>query len=75
MLPLGIGNTLRIDRQSNIQINTQVEQRMTQIQQVQQQLQQATTEEQMENLLSRLDTQGRTPEIQSAQELEQIKTP
>ncbi|KKD39500.1 MAG: HpsJ family protein [Limnoraphis robusta] len=73
LVPLGIINTLRIDKQSNTQIDTQVEQRMTQIQQVQQQLEQANTEEQMENLLSRLDTQGRTPEIQSAQELEEIK--
>jgi hypothetical protein len=73
LVPLGVINTLRIDKQSNTQIDTQVEQRMTQIQQVQQQLEQANTEEQMENLLSRLDTQGRTPEIQSAQELEEIK--
>ncbi|MEB3282884.1 MAG: HpsJ family protein [Lyngbya sp.] len=72
-LPLGVINTFRINQQSDSQINTQVEQRITQIQQVQQQLEQATTEEQMENLLSRLDTQGRTPEIQSAQELEEIK--
>ncbi|MFY7803679.1 MAG: HpsJ family protein [Limnoraphis robusta] len=73
LVPLGVINTLRIDKQSNTQIDTQVEQRMTQIQQVQQQLEQANTEEQMENLLSRLDTQGRTPEIQSAQELEEVK--
>ncbi len=74
LVPLGIVNTFRIDRQSNTQIDTQVEQRMTQIQQVQTQLAQANTAEQMENLLSRLDTQGRTPEIQSSQQLAEIKT-
>lgn len=73
LIPLGVINTFRINRQSNTQINTQVEQRITQIQQVQQQLEQATTAEQMEDLLGRLDTQGRSPEIQSTQQLEEIK--
>ncbi|ERT04756.1 hypothetical protein M595_5283 [Lyngbya aestuarii BL J] len=72
-IPLGVINTFRINQQSNTQIGTQVEQRITQIQQVQQQLQQATTPEQMEELLSRLDTQGRSPDIQSNQQLEEIK--
>lgn len=74
LIPLGVVNTIRINNQSNEQIDTQVEQRMTQIQAVQERLQQANTEEQMEDLLSRLSNQGRSPEIQSAQELEEVKS-
>ncbi|MEL7034369.1 MAG: HpsJ family protein [Cyanobacteria bacterium J06592_8] len=74
LIPLGVFNTIRINNQSDEQIDTQVEQRMTQIQAVQERLDQANTEAEMEDLLSRLSNQGRSPDIQSAQQLEEVKS-
>ncbi|CDM94416.1 MAG: HpsJ family protein [Limnospira sp. PMC 1291.21] len=73
MVPLGIFNTLRIEQQSSEQIDSQVEQRITDIQTVQQQLEQTTSEDQMRELISRLDTQGRSPDIQNREQVNQIK--
>lgn len=73
MVPLGIFNTLRIEQQSSEQIDTQVEQRMSDIETVQGQLEQTTSEAQMRELLSRLDTQGRSPDIQNQEQVSEIK--
>lgn len=73
LIPLGILNTVRIDRQSNEQITSQLNQQITQIQQVREQLTNATTREQMQTLISRLDTQGRAPQIDNLEQLGQIK--
>ncbi len=72
LIPLGVVNTLRIDRQNNAQITTQVTQQMTQIKQVKDQMAKATTKEKMQELLSLLDSQGRVPDIQNSQQLEEI---
>jgi large-conductance mechanosensitive channel len=73
LIPLGILNTVRIEQQTSSRLTTQVEQRMTQIQELKKQLKQATTEDQMESLLGRLDNRGRSPNIENPQQLEEIK--
>ncbi|MDJ0554557.1 MAG: HpsJ family protein [Microcoleaceae cyanobacterium MO_207.B10] len=73
MIPLGLINTIRLERRLATQINTQLEQGKTQIEQVKQELQQANTPEQMENLLSRLNARGGTPEINSNEQLNEVK--
>ncbi|MGL5082573.1 MAG: HpsJ-like protein, cyanoexosortase A-associated [Microcoleaceae cyanobacterium] len=71
LVPLGVLNTVRIEKQSSEQINTQRDQRKTQVQAIQQQLEQAKSEEQVETLLSRL--QGRSPDIQGTEQLQEVK--
>ncbi|NJM85840.1 MAG: hypothetical protein HC847_00115 [Hydrococcus sp. RU_2_2] len=73
LIPLGIVNTVRIERQSNEQITSQLNQQLAQIQQVKEQLTKATTKEEMQALVGRLDTQGRAPEIENSEQLGQIK--
>jgi hypothetical protein len=72
LIPLGILNTVRIERQSSLRLASQVEQGMTQIQEIKKQLKEATTSEKMESLLSGLDSQGRSPNIQNSQQLSEI---
>ncbi|WP_413167492.1 HpsJ family protein [Capilliphycus salinus ALCB114379] len=74
LIPLGLFNTLRIDRQANQQLSTQVNQVKTQIQQVQDQLKTVNNPAEMEDLLSRINPQAGTPEIESFQQFEDIKT-
>ncbi len=73
LIPLGLFNTLRIDRQANQQLSTQVNQAQTQVQQVKEQLQTVNSPTEMEELLSRINPRGGTPEIDSIQQLEEIK--
>lgn len=73
LIPLGLFNTLRIDRQANQQLSTQVNQVQTQIQQVKDRLQTVNSPAEMENLLSQINPQGGTPEIESFQQFEEIK--
>ena len=72
LIPLGAVNTLRIDRQNNAQITTQVAQQMTQIKQVKDQMATATTKEKMQELLSLLELEDRFPDIQESQQLEEV---
>jgi len=73
LVPLGVVNTIRLDARNTDQITRQVEQRQEQIQQVKQALGQATTVEQMQFLISQLDSQGRTPQIQGTEQLAEVK--
>jgi hypothetical protein len=73
LIPLGILNTVRIERQSNEQITNQLNQQIAQIQLVKEQLSKATTQEEMQILIGRLDTQGRAPAIENSEQLGQIK--
>ena len=72
LIPLGAVNTLRIDRQNNARITTQVAQQMTQIKQVKDQMATATTKEKMQELLSLLELEDRFPDIQESQQLEEV---
>lgn len=73
LVPLGIVDTIRLDTQNQQQITQQVEQRQEQIKQVKEALGKATTVEQMQLLISQLDSQGRTPQIQNTQQLAEVK--
>jgi uncharacterized protein YneF (UPF0154 family) len=72
-IPLGIFNTLRLDRQANAQINSQIEQSRTQIRQLQEQVGNVTTEAQMQELIAQLNQSGSVPEIEGSQQLETVK--
>ncbi|MEM8778091.1 MAG: HpsJ family protein [Cyanobacteria bacterium P01_G01_bin.49] len=73
LIPLNLVNTIRIEQAQSKQIATQVEQRMTQIQEIKQQLKQATTQDEMESFLRRLDNQDRSLNIENTQQLEEIR--
>lgn len=73
LIPLGLFNTLRIDRQANQQLSTQVNQVKTQVQQVRDQLQTVNSPTELEALLSQINPRGGTPEIESIQQFEEIK--
>lgn len=73
LIPLGIVNTIRLEGQNSKQIAAQVDQGLAQIKQVKQQLDTAKTPEQISQLISSIDSQGRTPEIQNAQQAADAK--
>ncbi|MCU0537214.1 MAG: HpsJ family protein [Hydrococcus sp. Prado102] len=73
LIPLGISNTIRIDRNSNAEMNAQVKQEITKFQQVKEQLEEAKTKEEVEKFLFRLDRQVRLPTNANFQPLEAVK--
>ena len=73
LIPLGIVNTIRLDKQAQSQISSQVDLNINQIQEVKKQLETAQTPEEMENLLRRLDSQGRAPDIQTPEQVQKVK--
>lgn len=73
LVPLGIVDTIRLNTQNQQRVERQLEQRQEQIQQVKEALGQATTVEQMQFLISQLDSQGRTPQIQGTEQLAEVK--
>jgi hypothetical protein len=73
LAPLGIVNTIRLNNRSTAQIDREMNQRMEQITQVKELLAQASSPAEMQELISRLDTQGRTPEITDSQQVDEIR--
>jgi hypothetical protein len=73
LIPLGISNTVRIDRNSNEQINTQLKQEIAKFQQIKDRLEEAETKEEIESLLFRVDRQVSVPEIANFQQLRSVK--
>ncbi|MBE9127762.1 MULTISPECIES: HpsJ family protein [unclassified Coleofasciculus] len=73
LVPLGIIDTLRINQQNSQRITSQIEQQIAQIQQVKGALEQAQTKEEMEQILSSIDSQGRTPTIRDSAQLTEVK--
>jgi hypothetical protein len=69
LLPLGINNTIRLNTFNNAQINNQLNQQLTQLQQISDRLNQATSQEEINNLFTALNRQGRTPDIRNPEEL------
>ena len=65
MIPLGVGNTLRLNNQSVAQISTQSKQQLSQAEQVEKQLNQATPQ-QIDNFLK---SQGRSLDGKNPEEL------
>ncbi len=73
LAPLGIINTVRLNNRSNLQIDTEMKQRTEQIAQVKELVAKASTPAEMQDLISRLDTQGRAPNIKDSQQLDEIR--
>ena len=73
MIPLGVVNTIRLDRQYKQQVTAQVQRGKNQIQQIQQQLAGISTPEEMTSFLNRLDRAGRSPAIANSQQLQEVK--
>ncbi|MEC4985425.1 MAG: HpsJ family protein, partial [Oscillatoria sp. PMC 1076.18] len=70
IIPLGIGNTFRINRANNSQINNQIIQQQQQLEQLQSQVENAT-EAQLQNFLASLNQQGTTPQIDNTKDFKQ----
>lgn len=69
LVPLGLNNTLRLNAINNAQINNQLSQQLSQLQQISDRLNQTTSEQEINNLFTALNRQGRTPDIQNPTEL------
>lgn len=68
LIPIAIGNAIRINNQNNVQVAAQVTQQSQQIQQVKGQLNQASGSD-MNNLFDRLSAQGRANNLSGPEEL------
>jgi hypothetical protein len=73
LVPLGISNTVRINKQNESQISLRVQENMSQIQQVKAAIAQANSPEQLSALLTQLNSAGLTPTIQNSQQVDQVK--
>ncbi|NEO89911.1 MAG: hypothetical protein F6K56_06520 [Moorea sp. SIO3G5] len=73
LIPLAIINTVRIEASYSSQLTSKFSNRKAQIEEVQKQLEKVKTPEEMQALVNRLDSQGRTPAIKNAEEVEQVK--
>ena len=73
LAPLGIVNTIRLNNRSNLQIDNEMNQRMEQITQVKDLLGKASTPAEMQELISRLDAQGRAPTITDSEQVDEIR--
>ena len=73
IMALGVSSTYRIDRSNNQKLTTNAHRTKNQLQQIQQEFQSVTTIEQMETLLSRIDGQGRAPEIADETQYQDVK--
>lgn len=73
LIPLGISNTVRIDRNSNAEISAQVKQEIAKFQQIKARLEEAETKEEIESLLLRVDRGVSIPEIVNFQQLSSVK--
>lgn len=71
LIVLGISSTLRIDSQTNKQITVDAKRTQTQLQQVREEFQSATTIDQLESLMGRLNNQGQVPQIENDQQYEE----
>lgn len=77
LVPLGVSCTFRLEQQNQLQIITQLSQQMTQMQQMEDQLSNATTVQDINNVLMRLNPQGgflesSNPQLIRSQLLSQI---
>lgn len=63
LIPLGILNTIRIDRQTTEQFTTQLEQQQTQLEQVQEAIAAADSPEALQTLIRQFGSSGNAPDI------------
>lgn len=73
LIPLGLLNTVRLDRQIDKEISAQLDRDIAQFQQVKSQLELVQTQEELEKLVSRLDSQALAQEVKNAPQLEEAK--
>jgi large-conductance mechanosensitive channel len=73
LIPLGVISTVKIERQTSVQYNAQVEQGQQQFEQARAQLKAADTPEELQVLLGSLNAQGRTPEIETTSQFRELK--
>lgn len=66
-VPLGVFNTVRLDRQANTQIKNQIEQSKTQIKKIKERVGNITTTEQLNELLTQFNQGSSSPNIESSQ--------
>ncbi len=71
LIPLGVSSSWRLAQQNQQQLTTQLNQQTAQLQQVQDVLAKATTAQEINSVLSRLNPQGRPPAINNP---EQVKS-
>lgn len=69
LFPLTISSAWRIEQQNRQQVNQQVEQQAAQLQQVRNLLSKANTEQQINQVLARINPQGRLPANSNPQEV------
>ncbi|MFB2877684.1 HpsJ family protein [Floridanema aerugineum] len=69
LVPLGFNNTLRLNTNNNAQINNLLSQQLSQLQQINDRLNQATSQQDINNLFTSLNRQGKTPDIKNPEEL------
>lgn len=72
-IPLGIFNTIRIDKQNQKNISAQVNEQIEVVKNASSQVGQVTNTQQMQELLSRLNQNSQAPEIKNTQQVEEIK--
>lgn len=69
LVPLGISSTWRINQQNQQQFTTQFTKQTAQIEQLKALLNKATTAQELSNVLTRLNPQGRVPQINNPQQV------
>lgn len=73
LLPLGIINTVRVDRQTQTEIQTQLDQQAAQFEQVQTAIQSAQTPEQVAAIIQQLDSENRAVAIEDPGQVDALK--
>ena len=69
LVPLGISSAWRINQQNQQQFTAQLTKQTAQIGQLKSQLNRATTAQELSNVLTRLNPQGRVPQINNPQQV------
>jgi hypothetical protein len=72
-VPISVFNLVRIDRQNNQRIKTEMSQRAPVIQQIKQQVNQVQTGEQLTKAISFLNGAGVYPKLQNGQNIQEVK--
>jgi ABC-type multidrug transport system fused ATPase/permease subunit len=72
-IPVAILDAVRIDKQNQSEINSQVQQQLERLQPVKAQLEQANTEQELQALLNNVATQGEAPIIENRQQYKDVK--
>jgi hypothetical protein len=73
MIPLGLLNTIRLNRQTSTEIQTRLEQQATEITQIQAAIDNANTPEAMAQVIQQLDSQGRSITIEDPEQIDPLK--